>query len=265
MSISNHPQIACLQLTKRFSNKGEPLIAYDNISFQVEPREFVCLLGPSGCGKTTLLRTIAGLEAPSAGELSIISLQQNTQPEIGMVFQEQGLFPWMTVYNNLAFILENSPGVANQDVQQVVDEFLAKVGLEKFAQFYPHQLSGGMKQRVSIARGFATRPEILLMDEPFVFLDFQTRLHLHSLLLSLWQTNQKTVLFVTHDIEEAVLLADRVIVMSARPGTIKEIISIDLERPRDLFAIRQNSNYLGYVESITELLKEEMQLDDVEL
>lgn len=264
MTVTNHAQIACSQLTKRFSNKGEPLLAYENVNFQVEPREFVCLLGPSGCGKTTLLRTIAGLETPSTGELSITSSQQNTNPEIGMVFQEQGLFPWMTVYNNLAFILENNPGIANQDIPRIVNEFLVKVGLEKFAQFYPHQLSGGMKQRVSIARGFATRPEILLMDEPFVFVDFQTRLHLHALLLSLWQAYQKTVLFVTHDIEEAVLLADRVIIMTARPGTIKEIISIDLERPRDLFAIRHSSVYLGYVQSITELLKEEMELIDID-
>ena len=265
MSGPAHSQIACSQLTKRFSSKGEPMLAYENVNFRVEPREFVCVLGPSGCGKTTLLRTIAGLEKPTVGELSIQSSQQNNNPEIGMVFQEQGLFPWMTVYKNLAFILENSSSINNQDIPQIVDEYLTKVGLEKFAQFYPHQLSGGMKQRVSIARGFAARPEILLMDEPFVFLDFQTRLHLHSLLLSLWQTYQTTVLFVTHDIEEAVLLADRVIVMTARPGTIKEIISIDLDRPRDLFAIRHTNAYLSYVQTITELLKEEMQLIEIDL
>jgi len=264
MFAPEHPQIACSQLRKRFVNKGEMLTAYEDISFQVQPSEFVCILGPSGCGKTTLLRTIAGLEAPSAGEMLVRAVQADKIPEIGMVFQEQGLFPWMTVYNNLAFILENNPNFSRREIPGLVNEFLTRVGLEKFAGYYPHQLSGGMKQRVSIARGFVTRPEILLMDEPFVFLDFQTRLHLHALLLSLWQSYQKTVVFVTHDIEEAVLLADRVIVMTARPGKIKEIIDINLERPRDIFAIRHSQAFLDYIQSITELLKEEMQLTEIE-
>ncbi|MEJ2181469.1 MAG: ABC transporter ATP-binding protein [Gammaproteobacteria bacterium] len=260
MSNPNHPQIDCKQLSKRFITKGDVLSVYENISFQVQAREFVCLLGPSGCGKTTLLRTIAGLEMPSQGELFVGSSTPDVNPEIGMVFQEQGLFPWMTVYNNLAFIVESNPNIDNQEIPQIVNEFLRKVGLEKFSQYYPHQLSGGMKQRVSIARGFATRPEILLMDEPFVFLDFQTRLNLHGLLLSLWESYQKTVLFVTHDIEEAVLLADKVIVMSARPGKIKEIINISLDRPRDIFAIRHSKTFIDYTQSITELLKQEMEL-----
>jgi len=264
MSDPSHPQIACTQLSKSFVTKGETLSVYENISFYVQPREFVCLLGPSGCGKTTLLRTFAGLEAPSQGELFVGSSQPDLNPEISMVFQEQGLFPWMTVYNNLAFILENNPKIDNQEIQQIVNEFLSKVGLEKFAQYYPHQLSGGMKQRVSIARGFSTRPEILLMDEPFVFLDFQTRLNLHGLLLSLWQSYQKTVVFVTHDIEEAVLLADKVIVMSARPGKIKEIINVSLDRPRDIFAIRHSKAFLDYTQAIAELLKDEMQFTEVE-
>lgn len=260
MSKSQRSQITCTQLSKRFVNKGETLTAYEDISFQVQPSEFVCLLGPSGCGKTTLLRTIAGLETASEGSLKVSATETVENPEIGMVFQEQGLFPWMTVYNNLAFILQNNPKIARRDISGIVNEFLAKVGLEKFAGYYPHQLSGGMKQRVSIARGFVTRPEILLMDEPFVFLDFQTRLHLHALLLSLWQSFQKTVVFVTHDIEEAVLLADKVIVMTARPGRIKEIIDINLERPRDIFAIRHTQTFLDYIQTITGLLKEEMQL-----
>jgi NitT/TauT family transport system ATP-binding protein len=243
MSAPEHPQIACSQLRKRFVNKGEMLTAYEDISFQVQPSEFVCILGPSGCGKTTLLRTIAGLEAPSAGEMLVRAVQADKIPEIGMVFQEQGLFPWMTVYNNLAFILENNPNFSRREIPGLVNEFLNRVGLEKFAGYYPHQLSGGMKQRVSIARGFVTRPEILLMDEP---------------------SYQKTVVFVTHDIEEAVLLADKVIVMTARPGKIKEIIDINLERPRDIFAIRHSQTFLDYIQSITELLKEEMQLTEIE-
>ncbi|WP_455207809.1 ABC transporter ATP-binding protein [Kaarinaea lacus] len=263
IAISEHLPITCSQLSKSFVNKGETLVAYENVSLQVRSCEFVCILGPSGCGKTTLLRTFAGLEVPTEGELVVSASEPGVNPEIGMVFQEQGLFPWMTVYRNLAFILENNPNIDHQKIPQFVNEFLSKVGLDKFAQYYPHQLSGGMKQRVSIARGFATRPEILLMDEPFVFLDFQTRLHLHALLLALWQSYQKTVVFVTHDIEEAVLLADKVIVMTARPGNIKETIDIKLDRPRDIFAIRHAKAFLDYIQLITELLKEEMQLIEI--
>lgn len=250
-------------LTKRFENNGETLCAYENISLQVQPSEFVCLLGPSGCGKTTLLKTIAGLELPSEGELFVGSSRPDLSPAVSMVFQEQGLFPWMTVYNNLAFILENNPTVDNRKIADIVNEFLDKVGLIKFLKYYPHQLSGGMKQRVSIARAFATRPEIMLMDEPFVFLDFQTRLNLHALLLTLWESYQKTVVFVTHDIEEAVLLADRVFIMTARPGKIKEVIDIKLERPRDIYAIRHSRMFLDYTKTITTLLKEEMLMADV--
>ncbi len=264
MSDSNHAQIACAELTKRFVNKGDILDAYENISFQVLPQQFVCILGPSGCGKTTLLRTIAGLEQPTGGELFVGSSQPDLAPDVGMVFQEQGLFPWMSVYQNLSFILENNTKIDNQDIPEIVHEFLGKVGLDKFSQYYPHQLSGGMKQRVSIARGFATRPEILLMDEPFVFVDFQTRLKLHALLLSLWQSYQKTVVFVTHDIEEAVLLADKVIVMTSRPGRIKKILDINLDRPRDIFTVRQSKVFLDYIQSITNLLKDELQLNDIE-
>ncbi|MGD8566967.1 MAG: ABC transporter ATP-binding protein [Gammaproteobacteria bacterium] len=236
------------------------MLAYQDVSFQIRPSEFVCVLGPSGCGKTTLLRTIAGLETPTDGELFIASSGEDLDADISMIFQEQGLFPWMTVYRNLAFILENNPRFDKQEIPSVVTEFLTRVGLEKFSQYYPHQLSGGMKQRVSIARGFATQPEILLMDEPFVFLDFQTRMHLHALLLSLWQAQRKTVVFVTHDIEEAVLLADRIIVMTARPGRVKLVIDVELPRPRDIFSVRESPDYLNYVHVITEQLKEEMQL-----
>jgi len=251
-----------MDLSKRYETNGATLCAYEKISFQVQPSEFVCLLGPSGCGKTTLLKTIAGLELPTGGELFVGSSNSNLEPEVSMVFQEQGLFPWMNVYKNLSFILENNPSVDNKQIPGLVNEFLEKVGLDKFASYYPHQLSGGMRQRVSIARAFVTRPEIMLMDEPFVFLDFQTRLKLHALLLSLWQSYQKTVLFVTHDIEEAVLLADRVFVMTARPGKIKEIIDIKLQRPRDIYEIRHSTKFLDYTRLITNLLKEEMLLSE---
>lgn len=251
-----------MELSKRFVSNGDSLCAYEKVSFEVQPSEFVCLLGPSGCGKTTLLKTIAGLETPSEGELFVGSSADNFEPEISMVFQEQGLFPWMTVYKNLAFILQNNPSFSSQEISGLVNEYLGKVGLEKFSSYYPHQLSGGMKQRVSIARAFCTRPEILLMDEPFVFLDFQTRLNLHALLLNLWQSYKKTVVFVTHDIEEAVLLADKVFVMSARPGKIKEIINVTLERPREIYEIRHSAVFLEYTKAITTLLKEEMAMSE---
>lgn len=258
METSAQAQISCNNMGKHFPVNGDLLRVYEGINFDVQPGEFVCVVGPSGCGKTTLLRTIAGLEAQSVGEMHVAAADSTEKPHIGMVFQEHGLFPWMTVHDNLAFILSNDSRYSSDDVNSIVGSLLSKVGLEKFADYYPHQLSGGMKQRVSIARGFATAPPILLMDEPFVFLDFQTRLHLHELLLHLWQTEQKTIVFVTHDIEEAVLLADRVFVMTARPGTIKDELFIKLDRPRDLFAVRHTAEFLNCVEYISQQLRDEL-------
>ena len=258
METIRQAQISCEGLGKHFPVNGEILQVFRDISFNVQPGEFVCVLGPSGCGKTTLLRTIAGLEGQSAGTMKITSSGAQVAPEIGMVFQEHGLFPWMTVYKNIDFILSNNPRFTSEEVPAIINDLLSKVGLSKFSEYYPHQLSGGMRQRVSVARGFANRPDILLMDEPFVFLDFQTRMHLHQLLLSLWQTEQKTIVFVTHDIEEAVLLADRVVVMTARPGTMKDELKINLDRPRDPFAIRHTTGFLKHVEYISQQLKDEL-------
>jgi len=207
---------------------------------------------------------MVGLAAQTSGDLVVAPKEGGQAADIGMIFQEQGLFPWMSVRRNVSFILENNANIEKSVIPETVDDILQKVGLSQYADFYPHQLSGGMKQRVSIARSFANRPDILLMDEPFVFLDFQARLKLQSLLLSLWQVNQKTVVFVTHDIEEAVLLADRVMIMSASPGTIKDIVSINLPRPRDIFALKASREFSEYVNGIMQVLKGELGLPELQ-
>jgi len=203
---------------------------------------------------------MAGLQQSTSGHLQVAEREDGQVANIGMIFQEQGLFPWMSVKRNVSFILENNTAIEKKTISEAVDDILQKVGLSLYGDYYPHQLSGGMKQRVSIARGFANRSDILLMDEPFVFLDFQTRLKLQSLLLSLWQSDKKTVVFVTHDIEEAVLLADRVMIMSSSPGSIKEVISIDLPRPRDIFKLKESNDYIAYVKKVMQVLDIELSL-----
>ena len=249
--------ISVTRLGKTFFRKKQQTIAYENLNFHIRQGEFFCILGPSGCGKTSLLRTIAGLEAATSGELNIQPLDSSKPSSIGMVFQEHGLFPWMTIRNNIRFLLENNAHMVGYDLDAIVNEFVHLVGLTKFADYFPHQLSGGMRQRVSIARSFANEPDILLMDEPFVFLDYQTRCALHGLLLEIWQRKKKTLVFVTHDIEEAVFLADRVLVMSAHPGTVKTIIDISLPRPRDFLTLRKLPAYQNQVNELMELLRAE--------
>ncbi len=250
-------QISITHLSKIFFQKKQRTVAYENLTFQIRQGEFFCILGPSGCGKTSLLRTIAGLEAATSGELTIQPQDSSKPSAIGMVFQEHGLFPWMTIRNNIRFLLENNIHMVNRDLDAIVNEFIGLVKLTTFADYFPHQLSGGMRQRVSIARSFASEPGLLLMDEPFVFLDYQTRCALHDLLLDIWQRKKKTLVFVTHDIEEAVVLADRVLVMSAHPGTVKSIIDINLPRPREFLTLRKSSAYQNQVSELMELLREE--------
>lgn len=250
-------KISADQLGKIFFRKEQQTVAYENVNFQIGQGEFFCILGPSGCGKTSLLRTIAGLDVATSGELGIQSQNTPKPASIGMVFQEHGLFPWMTTRKNIHFLLENNIHMAGRDLDAIVDEFIHLVGLIKFADYFPHQLSGGMRQRISIARSFANEPDILLMDEPFVFLDYQTRCALHGLLLEIWQRKKKTLVFVTHDIEEAVFLADRVLVMSAHPGTVKTIVDINLPRPRQFLALRKLPVYQDKVSELMELLREE--------
>lgn len=261
MNYKTTTQISASRLTKVFHGDvktREHITAYEDLSFHVNKREFLCVLGPSGCGKSTLLRTIASLEKASAGELHISASASGGEANIGMVFQERGIFPWMTVAQNIRFLLENNPRIDPDKLDSIVEDYLSKVGLEKFAAYFPHQISGGMKQRVSIARSFANEPDILLMDEPFVFLDYQTRMSLQELLLNIWQDSHKTVVFVTHDIEEAIVLADRIMVMTAHPGRIKDIIDVDLPRPRHVNDIRKSTQYHTLLDSISNMIRDEM-------
>jgi NitT/TauT family transport system ATP-binding protein len=219
----------------RFEQKNAPaVIALDGISLDVNEQEFAVIVGPSGCGKSSLLRLVAGLNTPTAGAI-YLDAKRVTRPgkERGMVFQSYTLFPWLTVRENVEFGLTVAKVPADERAR-IARRFLGEVGLEGFEQAYPKQLSGGMMQRVALARALANDPEILLMDEPFGALDSQTRSLMQELLLSVWEHSHKTVLFITHDIDEAILLGDRVYVMTARPGRIKEMVAIDIPRPRSV-------------------------------
>ncbi|UOQ44006.1 ABC transporter ATP-binding protein [Halobacillus salinarum] len=232
------PKISLQNLTKVFYKKGSSVTALEDISLDIEDGEFVCLIGPSGCGKTTLLRILAGLESPSIGSYEI-NQGEKKRPLQSMVFQERGVIPWLTVEENVAFGLKMRH-LPKQQVKERTAYYLAKVGLDKFANLYPKELSGGMKQRVSIARAFANDPEILLMDEPFAALDEQNKFILQEELLNIWSETKKTVLFITHSIDEALLLSDRILLMSAQPGKIVEEKSIDLPRPRSMEQVRSD-------------------------
>lgn len=224
---------ACIRLSKSYQTNNGPLLALEEVSFQVREREFVCIVGPSGCGKTTLLKIIAGLLSPSSGQIEFTSEVCDERLVTAMVFQEQGLYPWLSILDNVAFGLEMH-GVKRAERQKYALDFLNRVGLGGFARHYPHELSGGMRQRVAILRAFLSDPHILLMDEPFGSLDSQTRLVMQEELLHIWKEFRKTVVYVTHDIEEAILLGDRLLVMSGRPGRIQAEIAIPLGRPRTL-------------------------------
>ncbi|MGQ0641939.1 MAG: ABC transporter ATP-binding protein [Gemmatimonadaceae bacterium] len=216
------------------SRRGD-VRALERVSFDVRGHGFVSVVGPSGCGKSTLLRVLAGLQPPTTGSVSLTPTLPNgsSRPRAGLVFQEYGTFPWMTVLENLAFGLEMA-GVATAERLQRAQEFAERLGLAAFGRYYPRELSVGMRQRVDIGRAFVSDAPILLMDEPFGALDAQTRWVLQIELLRIWQESRKLVVFVTHDIEEAVRLSDRVIVLSGRPGTVRAEITIPLTRPRDL-------------------------------
>jgi ABC-type nitrate/sulfonate/bicarbonate transport system ATPase subunit len=221
-------------LTKRFAAGDDEVEALAPVDLTIPQGQFVCLIGASGCGKSTLLRIIAGFEEPTTGEVLVFG-RPVTGPgsDRGMVFQDYALFPWMTVRQNISFGLRQRQ-LPRQEIQATTDEFVKLVGLERFAERYPSQLSGGMKQRVAIARVLANNANILLMDEPFGALDALTREQLQRELLDIWARTGVTVIFVTHSVEEAVLLADRVLVMSAGPGRIESDFDIDLSRPRDV-------------------------------
>ena len=238
-----------------FESRGQTVTALERISLHVAAGEFLCLVGPSGSGKSTLLRVIAGLLPQTSGEVRIDASRPGT-PLTAMVFQEHALLPWRTVLANVAFGLENR-GVARRAREARAREMLAMVGLAKFAQHYPHQLSGGMKQRVGIARALANDPEVLLMDEPFAALDAQTRTLMQEELLRIWATLGTTVIYVTHSLEEALLLGDRVALMTARPGRVSEVFPVELGRPRGL-EIRGSPAYGVLLEKIWSQLREEV-------
>jgi NitT/TauT family transport system ATP-binding protein len=230
--------------------------ALDDINLTVEDGEFLCILGPSGCGKSTLLRILAGLNQQSAGEVIMHATRNNHRPENAVVFQEYALFPWRTVKDNVSFGLEMR-GVSREERESRTLRYLAKVGLTQFASHYPYQLSGGMKQRVALARAMASDPEVLLMDEPFGALDAQTRSVLQEELLRIWEDEKKTVVYVTHSIEEAIVLGDRVVLMTARPGRVKNIYPVNLPRPRHL-ELRVTAEYSKLAQTLWEDLVEEV-------
>lgn len=219
-----------------FQRDGKTLPVLENIDLEVGEGEFVCLLGPSGCGKSTLLSAMAGFLKPTSGEIRIDGeIVRGPDPRRIFVFQERGVFPWLTVAGNIGFGLSK---LSRGERAQRVDHYIKMVGLEGFEKSYPHELSGGMKQRVEVARALAVNPDVMFLDEPFGALDSITRMVMRSELLRIWQAERKTILFVTHDIDEAVQLSDRVVVMSARPGRIQQIVPIDIAHPRDISSPR---------------------------
>jgi NitT/TauT family transport system ATP-binding protein len=255
--ISTNPmKFECQDLCKAYQTRNGIVPALEDVTFAVAERELVCIVGPSGCGKTTLLKVIAGLVEPTAGQVVFHTPSTDDQPLTALVFQEHGLFPWMTVLDNVAFGLEMQ-GVRSGERYHRARAFIQKVGLAHFADSYPHELSVGMRQRVGIARAFVSGAPILLMDEPFGSLDAQTRLVLQDELLKLWRDHQKLVVYVTHDIEEAVLLGDRVLVMTGRPGSIREEIPIPLSRPRDL-SVRDRSEVKEITWHVWKMLEDEV-------
>ena len=219
-------------LKKKFQDREGEIVALGNISFSVHQREFICVIGPSGCGKSTLIRIIAGLEKQTSGSILLDSKPiDSPSSDRGMVFQNYTLFPWLTIKKNIMFGLIMSK-TDRQEANTKAMDWLELVGLSEFSDLYPHQLSGGMKQRVAIARALATRPRILLMDEPFGALDAQTRAQMQSYLLQIWGSLDITIIFITHDLEEAIYLADRIFVLGSSSNQLQEIVEIPVSRPR---------------------------------
>jgi len=246
------PAIRIRDLRKTFGQ----LIAIDGVSLDIAPGEFFMIVGPSGCGKTTLLRILAGLESVTSGAIEI-ETPHSHRPVNSMIFQGDSIFPWMTVWDNAAYGLKmrRAPSAT---VKEVVGHYLARTGLTRFARYYPHQLSGGMRQRVSIARAFANDPEILLMDEPFSALDAQNKLLLQEELLHIWEEHKKTVVFITHSVDEAVFLGDRIMVMTAQPGKVKMFVPVPLTRPRNIMELQKMPQYGELIAHIWSSLREEV-------
>ena len=258
-AVQAAPRLQVDKVSLRYKKPdGGTFTALEEVSFDVPDQQFAVLVGPSGCGKSSLLYLTAGLNEPTSGEIYVGGQQvQGPGADRGMVFQSYTLFPWLTVRQNVEFGLKRR-GMPAAQRKDIVDYYVNEVGLSNFADNYAKQLSGGMMQRVAIARALANDPQILLMDEPFGALDSQTRLQMQQLLLRVWGNSKKTVLFVTHDIDEAILLGDRVYVMGARPGRIKQILDVPIERPRTLDMVMERS-FIEMKRNIFGLLHDELE------
>jgi NitT/TauT family transport system ATP-binding protein len=251
---SGKAKLEARHVRKEFGTGAGKVLAIDDVSFPVRDREFCVIVGPSGCGKSTLLYLAAGFEKPTSGEILLNGATiQGPGPDRGFVFQEFALYPWKTVLGNVSFGLEIQ-GMDGKEAKERAEQYIEAIGLAGFETAYPHTLSGGMKQRVGIARALAYDPEILLMDEPFGSLDAQTKKLMQRELLNVWAETKKTVLYVTHSVVEAAYLADKVVVLTARPSTVKGIVEIDLPRPRSY----TDEGYLRAREKILGLLDEEV-------
>jgi NitT/TauT family transport system ATP-binding protein len=243
-----------------YARDGNATVAIQDFSLRMTESEFITVVGPSGCGKSSFLNLVAGFLQPTRGKLLLEGAAiRGPGADRGVVFQEHALFPWMTVERNIGYGPRVN-GAAPEAIQRIVSESLEMIGLQRFVNAYPKELSGGMKQRVAIARALATQPKMLLMDEPFAALDAQTRRFLQGELVRIWQQTRTTILFITHSIDEAILLSDRIVVMTARPGTVKEIIPIELPRPRD----ENQPEFLTYRRRISAALQNEIEKSLVE-
>jgi NitT/TauT family transport system ATP-binding protein len=247
--------IDIIGLRKEYPSGPDRVVALDDITLRIAPGEFVCIVGPSGCGKSTLLRILAGLTAQTSGTIKVEAT--GWAVENAMVFQESGLFPWMSVEANVGFGLMTR-GIPTDEAAARVEAALKLVGLTRFRRHYPHQLSGGMRQRSAIARAFVTDPGMLLMDEPLAALDAQNRVILQAELVRIWEQTRKTVIYITHSIEEALLLGDRTVVMTAHPGRIKQIIDVPFSRPRNLMTLSASPEFGRLKLDIWQVLEDEV-------
>jgi len=256
LNMTGTPKLEIKEVGKVFKTKKGETTALEKTSFSIEEGEFVTILGPSGCGKSTVLRIVAGLEEATSGQVLLDGQEiHGPGPDRGMVFQSYTLFPWLSVKDNITFGLKLK-GVSQKERDDIARHYLQLIGLEGFENHFPIQLSGGMKQRVAIARALANDPKILLMDEPFGALDAQTRNIMQEVLLKAWEESKKTILFITHDVDESIFLADSVYVMTARPGRLKKRIPIALERSRD-FSVKTTAEFAEYKEELLSLIRDE--------